>query len=94
MPYTPSPESGAEQPLKHLLIVYHSQTGNTARMAKAALVGAMSDAVRSIRRIANGYPFRQIQEPVVAQGSVTDTHLQRCRDLGTALALGLFIGVF
>ncbi|MCZ6657717.1 MAG: NAD(P)H-dependent oxidoreductase [Gammaproteobacteria bacterium] len=153
--------------MKHLLIVYHTQTGNTQRMAEAAhagsqddevtgtetrklmckdagpedllwsdglllgtpenfgyMSGAMKDfldrtfypvegkilslpyamfisagndgtgALRAIRRIANGYPFKEIQEPIIARGGVTDEHLQQCRDLGTALALGLEMDLF
>ncbi len=153
--------------MKHLLIVYHTQTGNTQRMAEAAYAGSQDDevtgvearklscadagaedllwadglllgtpenfgymsggmkdfldrtfypvegkilslpyavfisagndgsgALRAIRRIANGYPFKEIQEPIIAQGGVTDEHLQQCRDLGTALALGLEMDLF
>jgi multimeric flavodoxin WrbA len=152
---------------KHLLIVYHSKTGNTERMAEAVHAGAthpdieavdvrmkraadagpddllwahglllgtpenfgyMSGALKdffdrtfyevegqlqplpcsifisasndgtgalsSIRRIANGYPFVEVQEPVIAVGDVTDDHLERCRELGMALAAGLDAGVF
>jgi multimeric flavodoxin WrbA len=153
--------------LKHLLIVFHSQTGNTRALAAAALRGAagtdiegvetrllaardagvrdllwadalllgtpenfgymsggMKDfldrtfypcegkvqslpyalfvsagndgagAVSSIRRIARGYPLREVQEPVVVRGAVDDGALERCRELGTAMAAGLEIGVF
>ena len=153
--------------MKHLLIVYHTQTGNTQRMAEAAYAGSQDDevtgvearklscsdagaedllwadglllgtpenfgymsggmkdfldrtfypvegkilslpyavfisagndgtgALRAIRRIANGYPFKEIQEPIIARGGVTDEHLRQCRDLGTALALGLEMDLF
>jgi multimeric flavodoxin WrbA len=153
--------------VKQLLIVYHSQTGNTARLAKAAyagahtadvadvrthilrctaagpedllradglllgtpenfgyMSGAMKDffdrtfypvegrilalpyalfvaagndgsgALRAVRRIANGYPFREVQAPIVAQGELCAAHMTACRDLGTAFALGLSMGVF
>ena len=53
-----------------------------------------SGAVRAIRRIAGGYPFREIQEAVIARGEIQETDLQACRDLGMALALGLSMGVF
>ena len=35
-------------PLKHLLIVYHSQTGHTAAMAEAVLRGAGSDELEGV----------------------------------------------
>ncbi|MBT8088505.1 MAG: flavodoxin, partial [Gammaproteobacteria bacterium] len=35
-------------PDKHLLIVYHSQSGTTKRMAEAVIRGAESDAVSDV----------------------------------------------
>ena len=153
--------------MKKLLIVYHTQTGNTERMAQAALTGANHDlithvearllrakeagpddllwadalllgtpenfgymsggmkdfldrtfypvegkilslpyaifisagndgtgAIRAIRRIANGYPFKEVQEPVLAQGELTDEHIAACEELGMTLAAGLEAGIF
>jgi multimeric flavodoxin WrbA len=153
--------------VSNLLIVYHSKTGNTARLAEAArqgasreeaggvavrlltarragpsdlywadglllgtsenfgyMSGAMKDflertfyevegrlqplpcavfisagndgsgALTSLRRIIGGYPFREVQEPVIARGMITDAHLARCADLGLALAVGLEAGIF
>ena len=153
--------------MKKLLIVYHSQTGNTERMAQAVLAGARNElitevevrmltaqqagpddllwadalllgtpenfgymsggmkdfldrtfypvegkilslpyaifisagndgtgAIRAIHRIANGYPFKEVQEPVLAQGELTDNHLAACEELGMTLAAGLEAGVF
>ena len=153
--------------MKHLLIVYHSQSESTRRMAEAAyqgachedvsgvqvkrllcrdagaedllwahglllgtpenfgyMSGAMKDffdrtfyavegkiaplpysvfisagndgtgALTAIRRIAKGYPFIEVQEPVIARGELTAAHVQQCRDLGTALALGLEMSLF
>ncbi len=152
---------------KHLLIVYHTQSGNTRRMAQAAWRGATDEAVegvetrlllakdagpedllwahglllgtpenfgymsgamkdfldrtfypvegkiqalpyaifisagndgtgaaRAIHRIANGYPFNEVQAPVIAAGELTEGHLERCHELGLALAIGLEAGVF
>lgn len=153
--------------MKHLLIVYHTQTGNTEALARAALQGASgelvdnvetrflragragaedllwahalilatpenfgymsgamkdfldrtfypvegkivslpytvlisagndgSGALRSIRRIAGGYPFTEVQEPLIAQGAVTDVHLQRAEEIGLSLAAGLDVGIY
>jgi len=153
--------------MKHLLIVYHTQSGNTRRLAEAVLAGATdelvtevevrcliardagpddllwahglllgtpenfgymsggmkdfldrtfypvegkilslpyavfisagndgSGALRAIRRIANGYPFKEVQEPLIAQGAITDAHIERCRELGMTLAAGLEAGIF
>jgi multimeric flavodoxin WrbA len=153
--------------MKHLLIVYHTQSGNTGRLADAVRKGATSDllegvevrckkaaeagpqdllwaealllgtpenfgymsggmkdfldrtfypvegrilslpyavfisagndgsgALRAIRRIANGYPFQEVQEPLIAQGELTDEHLARAEELGMTLAAGLEAGIY
>ncbi len=153
--------------MKHLLIVYHSQTGNTESMAKAAFRGATSPeidgtetrllragaagvddllwadglllgtpenfgymsgalkdfldrtfypvegkidnlpyavfisagndgsgALSSIQRIANGYPFREVHEAIIAKKEVTPEILERCEELGATLAAGLELGIF
>jgi multimeric flavodoxin WrbA len=153
--------------MKHLLIVYHTQSGNTRRLAEAVLEGACDDlisgvetrsvmardagpddllwanglllgtpenfgymsgamkdfldrtfypvegkvlslpyavfisagndgsgALRAIRRIANGYPFKEVQEPVIAQGEIVQADIDRCKELGMTLAAGLEAGIF
>ncbi len=153
---------------KHLLIVWHSKTGNTERLKEAILAGArhpdladsvdvrclhtseagpddlrwahavllgtpenfgymsgqMKDffdrtyyevegelnplpfaifiscgndgrgAVREIRRIVKGYPFTEVQEPVISRGGVTDAALEQCEQLGLAMAAGLDAGIY
>jgi multimeric flavodoxin WrbA len=152
---------------KHLLIVYHSKTGNTEALAQAAyagatdelieavevrlrrardagpedllwanalllgtpenfgyMSGAMKDfldrtfyevegriaalpyamfisagndgdgAVRSIQRIGNGYPFNQVQEPLIIRDGVDAADLERAQELGMTLAAGLDAGIF
>ncbi len=153
--------------MKHLLIVYHTKTGNTGRLAEAVRKGASSElvteveirvqpareagpedllwadglllgtpenfgymsgalkdfldrtfyevegriqplpcavfisagndgsgALRAIRRIANGYPFIEVQEPVIVQGELSSEDLNRCEELGLALAAGLEAGIY
>ena len=153
--------------MKHLLIVHHSQTGNTRRLAEAARKGASSElveavdvryllaceagpqdllwadglllgtpenfgymsggmkdfldrtfypvegrivslpyaifisagndgsgALRAIRRIANGYPFKEVQQPLIAKGPITENHLAHAQELGLTLAAGIEAGVF
>ena len=61
------------------------------------LVGAGNDgtgALTAIRRICNGYNFKEVQEPVVVVGDLEDNELQTCRELGMAMAAGLEVGVF
>ena len=53
-----------------------------------------SGALRAIRRIANGYPFKEVQEPVVVVGDATLDDLGRCKELGMALAAGIDADIF
>ena len=153
--------------MKHLLVVYHTQTGHTRSMAEAAYRGATdpaiegtetrllkaadagvdellwadglllgtpenfgymsgalkdfldrtyypvegkidnlpyaifisagndgSGALSSIRRIANGYPFKEVHDPIIAKGEVSGDILAACEELGMTLAAGLEIGIF
>ena len=153
--------------MKHLLIVYHTQTGNTGRLAESAFRGAShellegvevrlltareagpedllwadglllgtpenfgymsgglkdfldrtfypvegkilslpyavfisagndgSGALRAIRRIANGYPFTEVQEPLIVRGTVGEAHLEKAEELGMTLAAGLDAGIY
>lgn len=153
--------------MKHLLIVYHTQTGHTGAMAEAVYRGATDEAVEgtetrlltaanagvdellwadglllgtpenfgymsgalkdfldrtfypvegkidnlpyavfisagndgtgalsSIRRIANGYPFKEVHGPIIARGEVTEAILSACEELGMTLAAGLEVGIF
>ena len=51
-----------------------------------------SGAVRSIERIANGYPFKKVQEPIICKGNV-EASKAKCKDLGLMLAAGIEMGI-
>ena len=51
-----------------------------------------SGAVRSIERIANGYPFKKVQEPIICRGDV-EASQAKCKDLGLMLAAGIEMGI-
>ena len=51
-----------------------------------------SGAVRSIERIANGYPFKKVQEPIICKGNV-EASKAKCKDLGLMLATGIEMGI-
>ena len=71
--------------------------GKLEGMSFAMFIGAGNDgtlAAQSIRRIANGFAFREAQEPVIAVGELSDEHLTACEELGMAFAAGLELGVF
>jgi multimeric flavodoxin WrbA len=150
---------------RHLLIVYHSQSGTTAQLAAAAHRGALqeenievrllrameastrdllwadgvlfgspenfgylsggltdflartfypaqphqlslpyaafisagndgSGAVRMLERIASGFPLKKIAEPIIVKGVPDQDALQRCEELGLAVATGVALGLF
>lgn len=51
-------------------------------------------AAREIDRIALGYPLRRVAEPVIAKGELVASDLERCAELGLAMAAGLSMGIF
>ena len=53
-----------------------------------------SGALSAIRRIARGYPLREVQEAIVRKGAPDEAVLARCEELGAALAAGLELGVY
>ena len=76
---------------------FYPVEGKLAPLPYSVFISAGNDgtgALTAIRRIANGYPFIEVQEPVIARGELTSDHLQRCHDLGLALALGLEMALF
>ena len=71
--------------------------GKILSLPYAVFISAGNDgtmALAAIRRIANGYPFKEVQEPIIATGDLTEVHLNSCRELGLAMALGLEMDLF
>ncbi len=76
---------------------FYAVEGKIQPLPYAALIAAGNDgrgALRAIRRIVGGYPFVEVQEPVIARGEITHTHLQASRELGMTLAAGLEAGIY
>ena len=76
---------------------YYPAEGKTVGLPYAMFISAGNDgsgAVREIVRIANGYGWRQVAEPVIAVKESSDAILQACEDLGAAVASGLALGIF
>ena len=60
-------------------------------------VGAGNDgtgAVNSIRRICNGYNFREVLDPVLIIGELCNEGISQCQELGMAMAAGIEAGIF
>ncbi|MCY3841424.1 MAG: NAD(P)H-dependent oxidoreductase [Gammaproteobacteria bacterium] len=76
---------------------FYPVEGKLQPLPYAMFISAGNDgqgALTAIRRIANGYPFTEVQDPVVAKGGVEAGHLEACRELGMALAAGLEAGIY
>lgn len=76
---------------------FYPVQGQVDGLPYAMFVSAGNDgtgAVRAIRRIANGYPLREVQEPIIVRGDADADALGRCHELGLAMAVGLELGVF
>ena len=53
-----------------------------------------SGALTAIRRIGKGYPFIEVQEPIIVKGEATPVQIEACRELGMTLAAGLEAGIY
>ncbi|MGR3312657.1 flavodoxin family protein [Roseovarius indicus] len=88
---------------------YYPVLGQIEAKPYAQMVCAGSDgtnAVRQIARIAQGWRLREVQEPLIvcthaqtpeeilAEKTIAEEELAKCRDLGQALAAGLSMGAF
>ena len=76
---------------------YYPAQGKVEGLAFAVFVSAGNDgtgALEALRRIARGYPLREVREPVIARGELDRSVLERCEELGLALAAGLEAGIY
>ncbi len=51
-------------------------------------------ALRAIERIALGYKFKKVYEPVIAKGDIKPDDLEKCRELGGVLSGGCQMGIY
>ncbi|UMA65924.1 flavodoxin family protein [Roseivivax marinus] len=88
---------------------YYPVLGRIEGRPYAQMVCAGSDgenAARQVARIAQGWRLREVHDPLIvcthaqtpeaiqAPKTISDSDLQRCGELGQALAAGLALGVF
>lgn len=76
---------------------YYPAEGKTVGLPFAIFVAAGNDgsgAVREIGRIAKGYGWNKVAEPVIARKDTSEEVLQSCTELGAAMAAGLALGIF
>lgn len=76
---------------------YYPALPHQINLPYAAFISAGSDgtgAVRMLDRIARGYPLKQVLPPVIVRDVPDADGLQRCEDLGQAMAAGLAMGIY
>ncbi|MGH8444298.1 MAG: flavodoxin family protein [Solimonas sp.] len=76
---------------------YYPAEGRTVGLPSALLISAGNDgsgAARAIERIATGYGWKPVAEPLILHGEPDEDGLRRCREIGQALAEGLAAGIF
>lgn len=76
---------------------YYPAEGKTTGLPWAVFVSAGNDgtgAVTQIERIATGYGWKRVADPLIARHGVTDEDIGRCEELGEAMASGIALGVF
>lgn len=76
---------------------YYPAEGKTIGLPYAMLVSAGNDgagAVRALERIAAGYQWKRVADPLVCKGELDDASLAAARELGQTLAAGVAFGVF
>ncbi len=76
---------------------YYPAQGKISGLPYAVFISAGNDgsgALRSIERIACGYPLKPVCEPIIARGELDEAMLQRCEELGETMASGVAWGIF
>jgi multimeric flavodoxin WrbA len=53
-----------------------------------------SGALKAIERIALGYKFKTVFDPVISTGKITEDILEKCRELGGTIAGGCQMGIY
>lgn len=76
---------------------YYPCEGKLTGRPYAVFVSAGNDgtgAVREIGRIALGYGWKQVAEPLIVRNEITDAALADCEALGEAMATAVSLGIF
>lgn len=76
---------------------FYAASAQQLNRAVALIVSAGNDgsgAVRQLARILQGYPLREVAEPLIVRGEPGAADVERAADAGRALAAGLVLGIF
>ena len=77
--------------------VFYPAEGKVQGLPYCIFISAGNDgtgALTSIRRICSGFPFKEVQEPVIAKGKLSDEKLDACEQLGMFMGAGIEAGIF
>jgi hypothetical protein len=76
---------------------YEEAREHTAGKSCALVISAGNDgsgALKSVERILLGYRMKQVQDPIIHRGQITEAALDQCRVLGETLAAGMDLGIY
>lgn len=76
---------------------YYPLEGKTIGLPYAMFVSAGNDgsgAVRALERIANGYQWKRVAEPLIHIGEPDEDAIARAHELGQTLAAGIAFGMY
>ena len=76
---------------------FYAVEGRVFRKPYVVFISASNDgtgALRAVERIALGYKFKKVYEPVIVQGDVKPEDLEKCRELGGVLSGGCQMGIY
>lgn len=76
---------------------YYPAEGKTVALPYAVFISAGNDGrgtVTQIERIATGYGWKRVAEPLIVRKTITPADLNAASELGAALAAGLALGIF
>ncbi|MGB0955272.1 MAG: flavodoxin family protein [Panacagrimonas sp.] len=76
---------------------YYPAEGKTVGLPWAMFVSAGNDgtgAVTALERIALGYGWNRVAEPLIAVGELDETALAKAHEMGQTLAAGLSMSIF
>lgn len=77
--------------------VFYPLEGKVEGMPYCVFISAGNDgtgALTSIQRIVAGFPFKEVQPPLIKRGELDDSVLAQCEEFGLFMAAGLEASVF
>ena len=77
--------------------IFYPCAGRLEGLPYAVFIGTGNDgsgAVSSIQRIVRGFPWQEVQPPVIVNGALSDADLELCEQLGMTIAAGLELGMY